>query len=384
MHGLKANNSGKQRTLPCLSVLLVACLLGLADTGCKPLQDRIDQFRDVSRMRALASLDPIDAHTHIGKSGPQFLAMLDRLHMHVLDILYVDDTNESHASLDQQRRDALDFIASSHGRASLCTTFDPFLIDDADFADSAIRALNADFQRGAVAVKVWKNVGMELKDRSGRFVFPDDRRFLPIYEDITKYGKTLIIHAADPEGAWNPAARLDPLHGYYVTNTQWDMSRKPDAPKIPEIFQARDQILKADPKLRVIGAHFCNMTEHLEELGTLLDLYPNLAVDTAAHLPRLITQSPDKVRAFLLRYQDRIIYGTDLSFSAGDDDSLAARLWERQYKLEWRYLSTADNFEYRGHKTKGLYLPHSVLQKIYHDNAVRWIPGINRDLRFAN
>lgn len=376
MHGLKANGSRKQQTLPCLSVLLVAFFLGLTGTGCKPLQHRIDQFHDVLRMRALASLDPIDAHTHIEKSGPQFVAMLDRLHMHVLDILYVDDTNKSHASLDQQRRDALDFIASSHGRASLCTTFNPFRIDDADFADSAIRTLNTDFQRGAVAVKVWKNIGMELKDRSGHFVLPDDQRLLPIYEDITKQGKTLIIHAADPEAAWTDQYATAGSADYYREHPQWNMSKISGAPQRSAILEASRRVLEENPELRVIGAHFASHLPQLDELAALLDRYPNFAVDTAGRLPRLTTLPRAAVREFFLKYQDRILYGTDMRFEAPTSDEAAAEKWLRHYGLEWRYYSTMDVFDYYGQQIQGLGLPQAVLKKLYHDNAMRRIPGV--------
>ena len=143
------------------------------------------------------SLEPIDAHTHVSQTGPAFVAMLERLHLHVLDILYVDDTDPYRASMEPQKQDALKFVASSKSYAQLCTTFDPFRFNDAQpYPGKAIDALNQDFANGAVAAKIWKNLGMEIKDGSGHYVMLDDLRFQPIYKDIAAQGKTLITHAA--------------------------------------------------------------------------------------------------------------------------------------------------------------------------------------------
>jgi hypothetical protein len=87
------------------------------------------------------------------------------------------------------------------------------------------------------------------------------------------------------------------------------------------------------------------------------------------------------VRAFILKHQDRVLYGTDLHFFSGTTDSAAAQSWENQYPLDWRYFATDDTFEYLGNKVEGLNLPRPVLKKLYHDNAVRWIPGVDASPR---
>jgi predicted TIM-barrel fold metal-dependent hydrolase len=325
---------------------------------------------------AFTALDPIDAHTHISQTGPAFLDMLAHLHMHVLDILYVDDTDSRRASIASQRKDAVKFVDSNPGHAQMCTSFDPFQFHNRDFSNSVITELNQDFADGAVAVKIWKNVGMEIRKASGQYLMPDDPSFEPIYQDIAAQDKTLITHVADPDTAWG----LQEAHGfstkYYETSPEWDMSKKPDAPKKESILQARDHLLEMNPNLRVVGAHLGSMEDHLDELGVRLDKYPNFAVDTAARIRRLIFQPRESVRAFILKYQDRILYGTDLHVYAGDSDPNVSGLWERRYALDWRYLASDDTFEYEGHTVEGLNLPQSVLKKIYHDNAIRWIPGI--------
>jgi predicted TIM-barrel fold metal-dependent hydrolase len=330
------------------------------------------------RLAEFAALEPIDVHTHIAQTTPEFVAMLERLHMHVLDILVVNDRRSYRSTLEPQRQDALNFIASNMGHAQLCTTFDPFQAGNSNFSPNAIDGLNQDFQRGAVAVKVWKNIGMEIKDSAGKYVNFDDPIFQPIYQDIAAHNKTLIVHAADPDAAWTTKYVTAGSAKYYGDNPEWDMSKKPDAPQKSAILDARDRLIAMNPNPRVVGAHLGSMEAQLDELGKRLDRYPNFAVDTAARVERLALEPRDQVRAFILKYQDRILYGSDLSFdSEARHKHVTAETWERQYLLDWRYFSRDDTFDYHGHTVEGLNLPLPVLEKLYHDNAIRWIPGID-------
>ena len=291
-------------------------------------------------MAEFTSLEPIDAHTHISQSGPAFVGMLERLHMHVLDILYADDTDPYRTSLEPQKQDALKFVASSMGRAQLCTTFDPFGISRANFSKAAIDSLNQDFARGAVAVKIWKNIGMEIKNASGQYVMPDDLRFEPIYQDIAAHHKTLVAHVADPDVSWQPQDPKAAHLNYYAAHPEWLMSRKPGAPEKEAILQARDHLLAMNPDLRVVGAHLGSMEDDLDGLATRFELYPNFAVDIAARMRKLETKPREEVRAFILKYQDRILFGTDLRFDSGTTDQAAADMWANEYALEWRYFAT--------------------------------------------
>jgi predicted TIM-barrel fold metal-dependent hydrolase len=332
-------------------------------------------------LAALASLEPIDSHVHVFQTGPAFVGMLKRLHMHVMDVLVVDDMVPYRASMEPQKEDALKFVASSMGLAKLCSTFDPFKFNNANFAKEAVDGLNRDFEHGAVAVKIWKNVGMELKNASGQYVLPDDPRLAPIYRNIAAHHKTLLAHLAEPDTAWGSEDSKAPYAGYYRANPQWDMSKRPGAPQKRAIIDARDHLLAMNPDLRVVGAHLGSMENDVDQVAARLDRYPNFAVDTAARVPSLVIQPRDKVLAFILKYQDRILYATDLGFYSGRTDQAASREWENHYAHDWRYFATGDSFEYQGHQVEGLNLPRPVLKKLYHDNAVQWIPGIDTNPR---
>ena len=332
--------------------------------------------RQATALKTLSALDPIDAHVHIQKTDPAINAMLDRWNLHVLDILVADDKDPSWGGIDEQRTAALAFVRSASGHAAFCTTFDPFSFSEPSFLKDAIAKLNDDFAQGAVAVKVWKNVGMELKDSTGKYVFVDDPRLQPIFQDIAMHNKTLVAHQAEPDVAWGPPDPNALDNSYYAEHPEWNMQKVPDAPKKATIIASRDHLLAMNPTLRVVGAHLGSMEADVNLDAKRLDRYPNFAIDTAARVGHLTLQPSNKVRAFLIKYQDRVLYGTDIEILKKDSVQPTIEEWEKQLALDWRYFSTADRFDYNGRMVEGLHLPTSVLRKLYHDNAIRWVPGI--------
>jgi predicted TIM-barrel fold metal-dependent hydrolase len=86
-------------------------------------------------------------------------------------------------------------------------------------------------------------------------------------------------------------------------------------------------------------------------------------------------QPRDKVRAFLIKYQDRVLYGTDLVVMPKDDTEKALAEWDKTYARDWKFFATNKTVEVKGRKFQGLELPEPVLRKLYHDNTVRWFPG---------
>ncbi|HEY3625092.1 MAG TPA: amidohydrolase family protein [Terracidiphilus sp.] len=327
--------------------------------------------QELEQFRALGA---IDTHTHVFVADPAFLAMLKKLNLHILDILVVDDMEPGHSDLAKQRREALAVVHASDGHASLCTSFDPFSFSRPDYAQNAIHGLDDDFANGAVAVKIWKNVGMEIKDAEGRYLMPDDPVFAPILKDIAAHHKTLVAHVADPDSAWQPPNPASPDYEYYRDHPRSYMYGKTGVPAKADILAARDHILEKNPDLRVVGAHLGSMESNLEELGRRLDRYPNFAVDIAARMPYFEMYPRDTMIAFITKYQDRLIYGTDNGFRGGSAKTIQEL--ESVYANDWRYFATTDTISYKGKPVQGLALSPAILPKIYHDNAVKWFPGI--------
>ena len=96
--------------------------------------------------------------------------MLDRLDLKLLDILVMDDTLPYRTQLQPQIDDAQVLVRSSHGHIALCTTFDPYKFDHPSFGADAIKQIDRDFVQGAVAVKIWKNIGMEVRNAGGEYI----------------------------------------------------------------------------------------------------------------------------------------------------------------------------------------------------------------------
>jgi predicted TIM-barrel fold metal-dependent hydrolase len=353
----------------------VSALIALIAGFTLATADDVDHS-SVADLRGFAAFQPIDTHAHAFKLDSSFYAMMNRLHLHILDICVAHDKDQDFPNLLSQIKAAKSFVKASNGHAVLCTTFDPFKFSDPAFAEEAMQQLKADFADGAVAVKVWKNIGMELKNSKGAFVMPDDPRFEPIYQDIAAHGKTLVAHLAEPDSCWQPPNKNSPDYGYYQKHPEWYMYTKPDHPSKQAILQARDHLLEKNPKLRVIGAHLGSMETNVDEIGRHLDRYPNFAVDMAARVIYFAIQPRDKVRQFLIKYQDRVLYATDLDFYPRQVAEESITEWQARYAADWKFFSTDAMVDYDGHKARGLKLPEAVLRKLYHDNAVRWVPGI--------
>lgn len=362
---------------------LIACLAGFAAVLLAiPITVMASRDLDAGTfspedLRAFTSLEPIDAHAHVFKIDPKFYDFLRGLHLYLVDIVVANQHDADFPQLEPKIEAAESFVKDSNGQAVLCTTFDPFQFSDPAFAENAIRQLNRDFARGAVAVKIWKNVGMELKNSSGEFVMPDDPRLEPIYKDIAAHGKTLIAHLAEPDSCWQPPNKNSPDYSYYSEHPEWYMYRQPDHPRKATIMRARDHMLEENPELRVVGAHLGSLESNLDELEERMDRYPNFAVDVAARVVYLTIAPREKVRQFLIKYQDRVLYGTDLSLYQRQDTEPAEKRWEKWYATDWAFFSSSATVNYQGRTVQGLALSAPVLRKLYHDNAVHWIHGVS-------
>jgi predicted TIM-barrel fold metal-dependent hydrolase len=366
------------RRLTLSSLLTFVAILGVR-VHSYPVAAQQGPFRPESSdeaLKALATLQPIDVHVHVFKQDPALQAFLEKANLKLLNILVVDDTLSYRKELAPQVSDALALTRASQGRISLCTTFDAYKFNEPNFQKDSIKQIERDFAQGAIAVKVWKNIGMEIKNPAGKFIMPDDAKFAPIYDDIAKHGKTLLMHVAEPDVAWGPPDPADPSWPYYKENPQWFLYNRRGFPSKKEILGARDRVLAQYPNLRIVGVHLGSMEKNLDGVGELMDRYPNFAIDTAARMEYLMLAPSDKVRAFLIKYQDRVLYGTDLDLTATANVDETLKEWQQTYIRDWKFLATDDSIEVNGKQVHGLKLPESVLRKLYRDNSLKWIPGL--------
>jgi predicted TIM-barrel fold metal-dependent hydrolase len=326
--------------------------------------------------QAPAPFERVDTHVHLNRLSRPILSGLQTSGWKILSICVSRATGDDPSDLEAQLRGNAEMSRESEGRVAWAGSFDARRWPDADFADSTIAALRQQFRQGAIAVKIWKNIGMSLRTRTGRYLLPDDRFFQPVYQMLEKEGRTLVAHLGEPNGAWMPLNDNNPEKGFYSTHPEWHMYGRPDAPLKEDILRARDRIAVRYPKLRLVGCHLGSNEEDLNTLAARLDRLPNFAVDLAARVRYLAAGDRSNAREFLVRYQDRVMYGTDFTLGAGGDDSRAWNSLAAQHDRDWQYFASADTVTYNREQVRGLGLPSDVLRKIFRENALRFFPGI--------
>jgi predicted TIM-barrel fold metal-dependent hydrolase len=322
----------------------------------------------------------IDTHLHIHRDAPALLTAIKDTNWRGLDIVVCPASGHSTFDLEEKLRATQKVSRESGGALAWASTFDARGFEDPDFTERTIARLRQSFADGAIGVKIWKNIGMSIKGKSGAYLQADDRALMPVYEAILKADLTLVAHLAEPDGAWLPLDDRNPELRYYSANPEWHMHGKPGAPVKDDILRARDRVLASYPKLRVVGCHLGSDEDDLGRLAKRLDAFPNFAVDTAARVRYFARGDREQVRQFLTRYQDRVLYATDFSFRDGEP-ATAARSLQKIHDRDWAFFSGGDPMEYDSKPTRGLALPEGVVRKLFRENALRWLPGFRDELR---
>ncbi len=251
-----------------------------------------------------------------------------------------------------------------------------------EWIDKTITHLRYIIYNGAIGVKIWKNIGMSVQDQNGRYISLDDERLTPLFQFLEQNRITVMMHQAEPKNCWLPLNEINMLYErtYFKEHPEHYMYLHPDKPSYDELIRARDRRLSMHPDLVTIQAHLASLEWDVDKIAEFLDLFPNAYVDTAARTNHLMYQTSlnrGKVRDFFLRYQDRILYGTDFFISA-EHSLREAKALEEQWNTEWAFFSGASEMvteEFDG-KLKGLDLPVEILNKIYRENALRALPAM--------
>ncbi len=321
----------------------------------------------------------IDAHIHYGDADP---AVLDLMRVLDLKFLNICVSQDSDGQWREQARRYAGLAQQMPNRFAWCTSFDLPCIDlgfdETVYAQGVIDGIDRDFEAGAVACKIWKNFGMEVKDPRGEFIMPDHPILDPIYDHLASIKRPMLAHLAEPLACWLPLDEASPHYGYYSQNPQWHMFDKPEFPSHERIIVARDNVLAKHPTLRFIGAHLGSLEYDVDEVARRLDRYPNFAVDTSARLGDLAVQDSAKVRQFFLDYPDRILFGTDVvmrqapSSMTETDKTDALHALRNVYRTHFAYFESDGMVEVRGRAVQGLGLPGEVLEQVYRGNAEKW------------
>jgi predicted TIM-barrel fold metal-dependent hydrolase len=330
---------------------------------------------------APVALGRVDAHAHVFAEARPVLRVLEKQNVTAVNVCVVDRYDRGYETAPPQHRMARRLARASAGRLPWIAALDDADFDIPGFARQALAGIDRALAEGARGVKVYKSMGMELRHHDGRYVLPDDPVFEPLFAGLAQREVTVYAHLAEPIAAWEPLDPRSPDYGYYKNNPAWYVHGRPGVPSKEAILAARDRVLERHPTLRVVGCHLGSMEEDVDAIARRLDRYPGFVVDTAARVAHLMLQPREKVRDFLVKYQDRVLYGTDLGFMPGDEPEAAARRFEARYARDWTYFATAETLDHEGREVRGLALPDAVLRRIFRDNALRWVPGLRPPAR---
>ncbi len=319
----------------------------------------------------------IDAHVHIQTSNPEIMKFAKTENFRFITLCVMSDSREY---IDRQLQFAKAQREQFPQALAYTTTFSMEGFEDPGWLEEVINKLAEDFEEGAMGVKVWKDIGMTFRDSLGNFIMIDDRRLDPIFNFIEEEEKIVVGHLGEPKNCWLPidSMTVNGDKAYYGGHPQYHMYNLPDYPSYEEQIAARDRMLEKHPNLTFIGAHLGSLEWSVDELAKRLDKYPHFAVDMAARVCHFQVQDSKKVRDFIVKYQDRIIYATDFSISDEDNYLEVVNEIKEEWRSDWKYFSTNDALSNSkvNNKYTGLGLDVEVLEKIYYKNVFHWFPGV--------
>jgi predicted TIM-barrel fold metal-dependent hydrolase len=311
-----------------------------------------------------AKFPVIDVHSHQFRLDAAMLdelvASMDRLNLQLL-------VNLSGGSGDELRKKLETIRTSKHADRMRLFANVPFENVGPGFGEPAAKQLEADIKAGALGLKIYKNLGLSTRRADGTRLKLDDPELDPIWAACARLNVPVLIHTGDPAPFFDP---IDYKNERWLELALFSNRRfqDPKFPRFDELMEERDRLFLKHPKTRFIAAHMGWHANDLGRLGKMLDRMPNVYVETGAILYDLGRQ-PRAARAFFDKYQDRVMFGKD---SYQHDE----------FPYYWRTFETADDYfdYYRDYhafwKLYGLALPDPILRKLYHQNALKVVPGL--------
>jgi predicted TIM-barrel fold metal-dependent hydrolase len=189
----------------------------------------------------------------------------------------------------------------------------------------------------------------------------DDPRMDPILEKCAELRLPVNIHVGEDRWMYEP---MDQTNDGLMNAFKWKIARGPGVLDHDEVIATLERAVEKHPRTTFIACHLANCCSDLAILGRMLDAHPNLHADLGARF-REIAPIPRYMARFFAKYQDRILYGTDMGVNP------------EMYRTTFRILETEDEHFYAeplgGYHwaLHGFGLKDEVLQKVYGENARR-------------
>lgn len=323
---------------------------------------------DVTR----SAVSCVDIHNHLGRwlsDGQWMIDDVDEL-IAIMDAANVEMIVNLDGMWGGEVTANVDRYDQAHpGRFLTFCQLDWSLLGEPDGVAQLKGSLEDSARRGARGVKIWKNLGLTVRDRSGKIVLPDDPRVIEVVAHAGTLGLPVLIHTADPKAFFAPLdernERLDEL----LQEPGWWFGDQNVYPSFDRLLDAHAVLVTLCSDTRFIGAHVGCAAEDLDRVEHLLAACPNYTIDIAGRIAELGRQ-PRRFAQLIARHPDRVLFGTDVYPASLE-----------QFRLHFRFLESADeSFEYApGHAVppqgrwavSALHLDEAALTAVYRDNARR-------------
>ncbi|MBK7229304.1 MAG: amidohydrolase family protein [Ignavibacteriales bacterium] len=255
----------------------------------------------------------------------------------------------------------INFYSKYPDRFELWCGFDFTGYDKPGYGPAAVRELERCFNKGA------KGVG-ELGDKGKGLVYGnppaygmhiDNERMNLLLDKCAELGMPINIHVGEPQWFYD---KMDSTNDGLMNAYTWRLDNQENILNLDDVLKTLENAVKNHPKTIFVACHLANQNTDLVKLGRLLDLYPNLYADISARYAEN-APVPRYTSAFFEKYQDRLLYGTDMGFE------------KSMYETTFRILESNDehfyNIELFGYHWPlyGFGLNDKVLEKLYSINA---------------
>jgi predicted TIM-barrel fold metal-dependent hydrolase len=345
------------------AMTFLASILTISTSYCQNVDElKLKDYRPVSIYKVpvteilRAKFPVIDAHTHVyartEAAIEQWLKAMDACGIEKAVIL----TGATGA-----RFDSLVKVYSRYGnRFELWCGFDYKGYENPGYGPDAVKELERCVRNGAKGVGevMFKGKGISPGSRTRTIMLPDDPRLGPLYEKCAELNIPVNLHVSEDKWMYEP---MDSTNDGLMNAAEWQIKIENGAKTHEEMLSRLENTVRLHPRTKFIAAHLANCCADLSVLGRFLDKYPNLFADVSARYGE-IAPIPDFVHDFIEKYQDRLVYGTDMGFG------------ERMYRVTFRILESSDEHFYENGMFSyhwplyGLAISGPTLAKLYKAN----------------
>ncbi|MDB5348817.1 MAG: putative metal-dependent hydrolase of the TIM-barrel fold protein [Planctomycetota bacterium] len=367
------------RTLS-MGALLMAVLAGPAPADDPPGDIRELKLRDWEPRSMMVTkttkverprFPVVDVHNHLGGGKERLTPAVVNRYLAEMDAAGVQTVVNLDGGSGIRLTETLAALDQAHpGRFLTFALIDFGGIDDAEWSSREARRLEESFAAGAKGLKFHKSFGLSYRYKDGRLVPVDDPKLDPIWAACAKHKRPVVIHVADPAAFFTPLDRSNERWHELNQNPGWLFFGE-KFPKRQDLLDQLHRVIAKHPKTTFINTHFGNNAEDLASVADKLDKYPNMMVDIDARISELGRQ-PYTARKFFLKYQDRILFGTDTT-----PNREAYRIYYRFLETDDEYFDCSASHHLQGFwRIYGIFLPDEVLDKVYRKNAERILFGM--------